>query len=492
MAFLIIALERRFNMETNRKLVTIGLLVAVTLSAIEGTIITTATPTITTELSGVKLMSWIFAAYMLAMTVTTPIYGKLSDLYGRKNLLMFGIILFIFGSVLCGFSQNMGQLILFRTIQGLGAGAALPLTMTVISDLYPYQERAKVQGFISAVWAVSSVIGPLVGGFFVDFISWRYIFFINFPFGIISIILFWKYYHQKIDRKNAISIDYLGSILFILSTLSALYALVVGGEQHNWTSPNLIFLFAFAIILFGLFLFVETRAKEPLLPLSLFKIRNLVVTYAAMFIAHALLISIEVYLPVYNQSVFGLSATESGLMLIPLSFAWTLGSFLSGRLIKKMKAKSIILLGAFLCIIGALGMNFFHDSKVLLYPFNAFLGLGFGLSFPIYMILISSAVEMNQRGIAIAANSFLNTFSQTISVAVLGTIFTIKASEILNGHKLVLSAQNQAKHLSTVKAVTAGFEMITLFMVVFSIITFIFVFFLPSEQVEEKNAEIAH
>ncbi|PEJ54582.1 MULTISPECIES: MDR family MFS transporter [unclassified Bacillus (in: firmicutes)] len=479
-------------METNRKLVTIGLLVAVTLSAIEGTIITTATPTITTELSGVKLMSWIFAAYMLAMTVTTPIYGKLSDLFGRKNLLMFGIILFIFGSVLCGFSQNMGQLILFRTIQGLGAGAALPLTMTVISDLYPYQERAKVQGYISAVWAVSSVIGPLVGGFFVDFISWRYIFFINFPFGIISTILFWKYYHQKIERKNAISIDYLGSILFILSTLSALYALVVGGEQHNWTSPNLMFLFAFAIILFALFLFVETRAKEPLLPLSLFKIRNLVVTYAAMFIAHALLISIEVYLPVYNQSVFGLSATESGLMLIPLSFAWTLGSFLSGRLIKKMKAKSIILLGAFLCIIGALGMNIFHDSKVLLYPFNAFLGLGFGLSFPIYMILISSAVEMNQRGIAIAANSFLNTFSQTISVAVLGTIFTIKTSEVLNGHKLVLGAQNQINHLSTVKAVTAGFEIITLFMVVFSIITFIFVFFLPSEQSEEKKVDIAH
>ncbi|MEH7402657.1 MDR family MFS transporter [Gottfriedia acidiceleris] len=479
-------------METNRRLVTIGLLVAVTLSAIEGTIITTATPTITTELSGVKLMSWIFAAYMLAMTVTTPIYGKLSDLYGRKNLLMFGIILFILGSVLCGFSQNMGQLILFRTIQGLGAGAALPLTMTVISDLYPFQERAKVQGYISAVWAVSSVIGPLVGGFFVDFISWRYIFFINFPFGIISIILFWKYYHQKIDRKNNISIDYLGSILFILSTLSALYALVVGGEQHNWTSPNLLFLFAFAIILFGLFLFVETRAKEPLLPLSLFKIRHLVVTYAAMFIAHALLISIEVYLPVYNQSVFGLSATQSGLMLIPLSFAWTLGSFLSGRFIKKMKARNIILLGAFLCIIGALGMNFFHDSKILIYPFNAFLGLGFGLSFPIYMILISSAVGMNQRGIAIAANSFLNTFSQTITVAVLGTIFTIKASEVLNGQKLVLNAHNQINHLSTVKAVTAGFEIITLFMAIFSIITFIFVLFLPSEQSEEKKVEIAH
>ncbi|XRG80181.1 MDR family MFS transporter [Rossellomorea sp. GAMAL-10_SWC] len=479
-------------METNRRLVTIGLLVAVTLSAIEGTIITTATPTITTELSGVKLMSWIFAAYMLAMTVTTPIYGKLSDLYGRKNLLMFGIILFILGSVLCGFSQNMGQLILFRTIQGLGAGAALPLTMTVISDLYPFQERAKVQGYISAVWAVSSVIGPLVGGFFVDFISWRYIFFINFPFGIISIILFWKYYHQKIDRKNNISIDYLGSILFILSTLSALYALVVGGEQHNWTSPNLLFLFAFAIILFALFLFVETRAKEPLLPLSLFKIRHLVVTYAAMFIAHALLISIEVYLPVYNQSVFGLSATQSGLMLIPLSFAWTLGSFLSGRFIKKMKARNIILLGAFLCIIGALGMNFFHDSKILIYPFNAFLGLGFGLSFPIYMILISSAVGMNQRGIAIAANSFLNTFSQTITVAVLGTIFTIKASEVLNGQKLVLNAHNQINHLSTVKAVTAGFEIITLFMAIFSIITFIFVLFLPSEQSEEKKVETAH
>jgi MFS family permease len=157
-----------------------------------------------------------------------------------------------------------------------------------------------------------------------------------------------------------------------------------------------------------------------------------------------------------------------------------------------MKARNIILLGAFLCIIGALGMNFFHDSKILIYPFNAFLGLGFGLSFPIYMILISSAVGMNQRGIAIAANSFLNTFSQTITVAVLGTIFTIKASEVLNGQKLILNAHNQINHLSTVKAVTAGFEIITLFMAVFSIITFIFVLFLPSEQSEEKKVEVAH
>ncbi|WP_088040961.1 MDR family MFS transporter [Bacillus sp. EAC] len=479
--------------QTNRKLVTIGLLVAVTLSAIEGTIITTATPTITSELSGVKLMSWIFAAYMLAMTVTTPIYGKLSDLYGRKNLLMFGILLFIFGSVLCGFAQNIEQLILYRAIQGLGAGAALPLTMTVISDLYPYDERAKIQGYISAVWAVSSVIGPLVGGFFVDFISWRFIFFINLPFGLFSTFLFWKYYHQVFERKNKIKVDYIGSILFILSTLSALYALVVGGEKQNWTSQTIISLFSFSIILFIVFLFVEAKAKEPLLPLSLFKIRNLVVTYAAMFIAHALLIGIEVYLPVFNQSVFGKSATASGLMLIPLSFSWTIGSFLSGRLIKKLQAKTIILYGTIFCIIGSIGMYLFHDIELLIYPFNAFLGLGFGLSFPIYMIIISSVVEMEQRGIAIAANSFLNTFSQTIAVAVLGTIFTIKASIYLNGQKLVLGTHltnNQVNHDLIIKAVSASFKTITLFMAIFSIITFLFVLLLPSEKTDELQVKV--
>jgi EmrB/QacA subfamily drug resistance transporter len=483
--------------KTKIKLATLGLLLAVFLAAIEGTIITTATPTITTDLSGVELMSWIFASYMLAMTVTSPIYGKLSDLFGRKNLLLFGIILFILGSALCGFAQNMDQLIIFRAIQGLGAGAALPLTMTVIGDLYQFNERAKVQGFISAVWAISSVIGPLVGGFFVDFLSWRLIFFINIPFGLVSCFLLIKYLDETIVKSKKISIDYLGAFIFVLSTSSILYALVIGGDSQDWFSKKMISLYVFSAISFILFIIVEFKAKEPLLPLSLFKNRNLVVAYGAMVFANALLIGVEVFLPVYNQSALGKTATTSGLTLIPLTFSWTIGSFLSGRLLVKYHARTIISIGTVLCLISSIGTYaFLLNYQYSIYFLNAVLGLGCGMSFPLYMIIIQSSVVKKQRGIATAANSFLSTFAQTLGVSVLGTIFTIKTSSYLNGKKLILN-EHSMKNMPSVdlhtiqNAVSNSYHFLTIFGVLFAFITFLLVLFLPKSNFEEKSESVA-
>jgi EmrB/QacA subfamily drug resistance transporter len=432
---------------------------------------------------------------MLAMTVTSPIYGKLSDLFGRKNLLLFGIILFVLGSALCGFAQNMEQLIIFRAIQGLGAGAALPLTMTVIGDLYQFQERAKVQGFISAVWAISSVIGPVVGGFFVDYLTWRLIFFINIPFGLLSSFLIVKYLNETITKSKRITIDYLGALIFVLSTFSILYALVIGGDSQEWFSNKMITLYLFSIISFIVFIIIEYKAKEPLLPLTLFKNRNLVVAYAAMVFANALLIGVEVFLPVYNQSALGKTATTSGLTLIPLTFSWTIGAFLSGRLLQKYQARLIIILGTLLCVISSFGMYAFLNYQYSIYFLNAILGLGCGMSFPLYMIIIQSSVVTEQRGIATAANSFLSTFAQTLGVSVLGAIFTIKASSYLNGAKLVLN-EHAIKNLpkanlhSIQHAVSKSYHFLTLFGLAFAIITFLLVTFLPKSNFEEKSENV--
>ncbi|AHN23687.1 MDR family MFS transporter [Lysinibacillus varians] len=408
-----------------RKKVIVSLMLMTFLSAVEGTIISTAIPRITSDLSGVELVSWVYAIYMLATAVSTPIYGKLADLFGRKKVLLIGAAIFLIGSALCGVVTSMEQLIVFRALQGLGAGAIMPITMTIIGDLYSeVKDRAKAQGWISAVWGVSGVIGPLVGGFLVDSLSWRYIFFLNVPFGIIACLMIVIYYKESI-RPAKHHIDYLGATVFSLSAIALLYALLTGSSKNNWGDMSIISLLIFAVVSFIIFLLIEKKSPEPLIPLALFSNRTLSTINILTLISGAMLISITMYLPIWSQGVLGKNATDAGLILMPLPVMWTVGTLFSSKLVGRFNTKQIILLGVSVLSVAAFSLFTLsiESPAFLIYVGVGLFGLGMGLVTPIYMVTIQTAVSNQTRGTAIGLNTFINTFSQTLGAAVFGAMF---------------------------------------------------------------------
>lgn len=410
---------------TQRKMVTIAMLVSILLVAIDTTIVTTAMPHIVQQLSGLNLLSWVFAIYLLTSSVTAPIYGKLADLFGRKSIFIFGISLFVIGSMVSGMAQTMYQLVLFRGFQGLGAGAVLPLTFTIIADLYAGEERAKMQGVFSSVWGVAGLLGPLVGGLFVDHISWRWIFYINVPIGIVAIFLVLSFLHETTLEKTKKTIDYWGAALFTISMGSLLFALISGGQLYAWNSVEIISLFIVAIVFLMTFVFVENKAKEPMLPLSLFKIPVIAVSNAVGFVASGVLIGVSVYLPVWIQTLLGHSATSSGLTLMPMSFAWPLASTLAGRFMYKIGSKTTAVFGAVLIMAGSAWLLLVNTGSPYWYFVGVMIVIGFGMgcSFTPLTVLVQSAVGWNLRGAATASNTFSRSLGQTMGVAVLGTVF---------------------------------------------------------------------
>src|SRR5579875_43960 len=333
-------------------MVTVAMLVAVFLVAIDVTVVSTAMPHIVRELHGLSLYSWMFAIYTLTTSVTTPIYGKLADLFGRRIIFTIGVVLFVLGSVLSGASQSMTELVWFRAFQGIGAGAVMPITFTIIGDLYPGEQRARMQGVFSGVWGIAGLLGPLVGGLFVDHVSWRWIFYINVPVGAVSLILVWMYLHEKFERKSK-KIDYFGAVVFTAAVSALLYALLNGGSKYAWGSSTIILLFVGAVIGIALFIWIEAKVEEPMLPLTLFKIPVITVSNIIGFLSSFVLIGVNVYLPMWIQSILNHSATNSGLTLMPMSLAWPLGSTLAGRYMYRIGSKLTALIGAILIIAGA-------------------------------------------------------------------------------------------------------------------------------------------
>nr|WP_228745392.1 MDR family MFS transporter [Paenibacillus sp. S150] len=407
---------------TERKLILTGVLLATFLAAIEGTVTGPAGPAIVGDFQGMQWLSWIFTAYLLAMAVTTPIFGKLSDLIGRKPVFIGGAAVFLLGSLLCGLSQSMEQLILFRGLQGIGAGALIPMTFTIIGDIYSIQERAKTQGLLSSVWGISSLVGPLLGGYVVDYLSWRWVFVFNLPFGLLSIVFISRFLKEESVRRKA-KLDLPGVLLFAAGMGALLFGLTTGGQSLPWTSPWLLFLLAASAALLVVFWFVERRAPEPMLPLGLFSIRNIAVSTGANLLVSTLIIGLTTYVPLWVQGVSGKSAALSGLLLAPMSVGWMLGSIAGGRMILRSGSRRTGMLGLALIALGAVGLVFMtsYSSQLLLPGLMLSCGVGFGYASIVFTIIAQSSVLHSQRGASTALNAFTRSLGQTVGVAIFGS-----------------------------------------------------------------------
>jgi EmrB/QacA subfamily drug resistance transporter len=419
--------------DLERKLILIGVLLATFLAAIEGTVTGPAGPAIVGDFQGMQWLSWIFTSYLLAMAITTPIFGKISDLFGRKPVFMGGAAVFLLGSLLCGISQSMEQLILFRAIQGIGAGALIPMTFTIIGDIYSIKERAKTQGLLSSVWGISSLVGPLLGGYVVDYLSWRWVFVFNLPFGVLSMIFIARYLKEEKVHKKKHKIDVAGVLLFAAGMGALLFGLSTGGQNLAWTSPLLLAILGAAVILLILFLFVERRAPEPMLPLNLFSNRNIAVSTGANLLVSTLIIGLSTYIPLWVQGVSGKSAAISGLILAPLSVGWMFGSIAGGRMILRAGTRRTAMLGLIMIAVGAIGLVFLtgESSQLLLLGLMLVCGVGFGYSSTVFTIIAQSSVTHDQRGASTALNAFTRSLGQTIGVAIFGSWLNLNIDKLL-------------------------------------------------------------
>ncbi|KEO84348.1 MDR family MFS transporter [Tumebacillus flagellatus] len=413
--------------ETNRKAVLIAVMLANFLSAIDVSIVGTAMPTIIGTLGGLPIMSWVFSAFLLASTVTVPIYGKLSDLFGRKVIFMLGAIFIILGSILCAMSGSMEQLIIFRVVQGLGAGGIMAVATTIIGDIFTVEERGKFQGLLASVWGISAVIGPLLGGLMIKFLSWEWVFYINVPVGIIAMLVLFVSLHENIERKKH-KIDYIGSFTLAVSMTSLLLALLSGGSQYAWGSIQIIGLFVLAVVVFIWFFINERRAAEPMIPFELFKNPTISVSSTANFLSGAVLMGLNSYIPSYIQGVVGDSPTMAGMVLMPLSIGWPLASFIGGRQLTKWSFRNTSIAGLAFIAVGTVLITFTSTSIGLWYPMIVLfvIGFGMGLSTLSFTVAVQTAVTWNQRGIATASLQFVRSLGSAVGVAIMGALMNAK------------------------------------------------------------------
>ena len=405
----------------------IGILVALLLGALDQTIVATAMPKILQELNGLSFYTWVVTAYLLAATAMIPIYGKLSDLYGRKAVVLTGVLLFLAGSVLSGQSRSMTELIVFRALQGLGSAGIFSTAFTVIADLFSPAERGKYQGLFGGVFGIASVIGPWLGGFLTDNISWRWVFYVNMPIGLIAllfIIFQMPALKPTLDRK--VSIDWWGSAALLLGIVPLLLALTLGGQEYPWGSWQVIGAFALGAVGIVVFTLVEKRAREPILPFDLFQNRTYVVgNAAALLIAGIAFFGAIVFLPIYMVLVVGVSASAAGLTIMPLTLGLVVSSIISGQLVSRIgKYKILLLAGTALVFMGyATMLGLTPDSTRAQVTWRMILlGLGIGPSLPLFTLAIQNAVNPHEIGAATGSSQFFRQIGSTVGVAVFGTI----------------------------------------------------------------------
>jgi EmrB/QacA subfamily drug resistance transporter len=413
-----------------------AMMLATLLAALDQTIVATALPRIASDLHGFADLSWVVTAYLVSSTVTVPLYGKLSDLYGRRRLFVVSISIFVIGSALCAVAQSLGQLVAFRALQGLGAGGLLPLSQAAIADLFSPRERGRYQGFIGSMWATAAVAGPLLGGTLTDHASWRWIFLINLPLGALALVAVVRTMPAAFQSRRH-DIDYAGAATLSVAVTSVLLVTTWGGVTYAWGSPEVLGAAAIAAVGLVAFLWVERGAREPLLPLALFREPVFAVTSSASLIIGALLFGVTIYVPVFVQGVLGESATDSGIVLIPLSLAWVASSFVSGQLVARTgRYRAFPIAGTTLVLCGLIGLTLIDTgtSGAAVAAALAVTGLGMGITWPVYVVATQNAVDPSQLGVATATLQFFRTMGGTLAVAALGALLTSRLTAELPEH----------------------------------------------------------
>jgi EmrB/QacA subfamily drug resistance transporter len=407
-----------------------AIMLATLLAALDQTIVATALPKIAADLHGFNALSWVVTAYLLSTTVTVPLYGKLSDLYGRRRLFVVSISVFLLGSALCGLAQSMGELIAFRALQGVGAGGLIPLSQAAIADLFSPRERGRYQGYVGAMWATAAVAGPRAGGPLTDSVSWRWIFLINLPLGILALAVVIKTMRLPFQPREH-TIDYRGATLLSLGVTAALLACAWGGTTYPWGSGEVIGAAIVGVLSLAAFGWAERRAPEPLLPLGLFRMRIVAVSTAASLLIGAVLFGVTIYVPVYTQGVLGSSATNSGVILIPLSLGWVVASVVSGQLISRTgRYRAFPLIGSVFVLAGTLLLTRLGagSSRASVSADLVVIGIGMGTMFQTFVIATQNRVEFSQLGVATAAIQFFRSMGGSIAVAVLGALLVARGT----------------------------------------------------------------
>ena len=438
--------------------VVVGVMTGMAIAALEATVVGTAMPTVIATLGGINHYSWVFSAYLVTSTVTVPVWGKLSDLYGRRLLYQIGIGVFLFGTLLSGLATSMTQLIAFRAIQGLGAGALIPLGMTIIGDTFTLKERAKMQAYFSGVWGLSSVIGPVIGGFITDQISWRWVFFVNLPVGVVAaLIIGFALKEPKIHEKP--TIDYMGAVLLMAAISLIMLGTVEGGSSvETLLSTQNLILFGLGGLFLALFAWVERRAPDPIIPFALLKNRTVSVSVTAGFLAGIAMFGGISFVPLFAQASLGMTATQAGSLLTPLMLSWVTMSVIGGRLMLRVGYRAITITGFCVMTVGffLLGSVGPETPTFRLYIDLMLIGAGLGLTMLTLLIAVQQAVQRRELGTATSLNQFSRAIGGALGVAFMGAVLTAGlATQLKNAAAApngVITAEQAADYASNPNA----------------------------------------
>lgn len=433
------------HLEMRRKvIIMLSIMSAMLFAALNQTIVGTSLPKIIADLGGIEYYSWVFTIFMLTSSITAILVGKLSDIYGRKPFILLGIGVFTAGSLLCGISGSILELILYRGVQGFGGGMIMSTAFTAVGDLFPPRERGRWQGIMSSVFGLASVFGPTLGGYIVDHFHWHWVFWIFLPFGLVAFAAIY-FLFPSVQRKEKESIDYTGSLLLTLTMVPLLLSFTWAGNEYDWVSPEIIGLFTVTIVAFFLFVLTEKRVSSPVLPLDMFKNKVFTVSNIIGFFLGAGMFGSIMYMPFFIQGVMGTSATKSGFVMMPLTLAMVAGSTISGQIITKTgKYKKLAMLGLFIMVSGMTSMHFMdtQTTNTTAIMNMILVGSGLGIAFPIFTLTVQNAIEHKYLGVATSSVQLFRQLGGTIGVSIMGSVMNNSLADHFNkeSQKLVASS----------------------------------------------------